>query len=353
MNKLVSTIMVLALCSMVMESYAQDKAKKNEAHIKVVTEHNGKTTKIDTVINLNDLEGNIHEVLERFNLDDELKAATAALKDVNIDINVDGEEIDMSGVEEALKWIGEAMEDMDFNIDFDTDENITITTSTSDKGTKTRTKMMVISDENGYSYETIEGDNTVVDVDLDGGQGRIIIKSKDGSEENTTIFIDEGGTVEVVGVGEGSEDMTVQTRVKMIELDADEHHFITDDDDEVDVTVITDKDGNKEMKVIVKTIEMNRKAADINAPELPTNLDLQVYPNPNHGSFVTTFRNDKKAKTVIRVFDTKGAEVYTNDLGKIKGVYSENLDLDFLKSGNYIMKVEQGKSSTSQQFIIH
>lgn len=345
--------MVLALCSMVMESYAQDKAKKNEAHIKVVTEHNGKTTKIDTIINLNDLEGNIHEVLERFNLDDELKAATDALKDVNIDINVNGEDVDMTGVEDALKWVGEAMEDMDFNIDFDTDENITITTSTSDKGTKTRTKMMVISDENGYSYETIEGDDTVVDVDLDGGQGRIIIKSKDGSEEDTSIFIDEDGTVEVVGDGDDSDDQTVQTRVKVIELDADENHFITDDDDEVDVTVLTDKDGNKEMKVVVKTIEMNRKAADIDAPELPENLNLQVYPNPNHGSFVTTFRNDKKAKTVIRVFDTKGAEVYTNDLGKIKGVCSENLDLDFLKSGNYIMKVEQGKSSTSQQFIIH
>ena len=351
MNKFVSTITVLALCAMVMESYAQD--KKNEAHIKVVTEHNGKTTKIDTIINLNDLEGNIHEVLERFELDDELKAATDALKDVNIDINVNGEDVDMTGVEDALKWVGEAMEEMDFNIDFDTDENITITTSTSDKETKTRTKMMVISDENGYSYETIEGDDTVVDVDLDGGQGRIIIKSKDGSEENTTIFIDENGSVEVVGDGKESEDMTVQTRVKMVEIDADENHFITDDDDEVDVTVITDKDGNKEMKVIVKTIEMNRKAADINAPELPTNLDLQVYPNPNHGSFVTTFRNDKKSKTVIRVFDTKAVEVYTNDLGKVKGVYSENLDLDFLKSGTYIMKIEQGKSSTSQQFIIH
>ena len=352
MNKFVSTIMVLALCAMVMESYAQDKAK-NEAHIKVVTEHNGKTTKIDTIINLNDLEGNIHEVLERFELDDELKAATDALKDVNIDINVNGEEVDLSGVEDALEWVGEALEDMDFNIDFDTDENITITTSTSDKGTKTRTKMMVISDENGYSYETIEGDDTVVDVDLDGGQGRIIIKSKDGSEENMSVFIDEDGTVEVVGDGDDSEDKTVQTRVKVIELDADENHFITDDDDEVDVTVLTDKDGNKEMKVVVKTIEMNRKAADIDAPELPENLDLQVYPNPNHGSFVTTFRNDKKAKTVLRIFDMKGSEVYTNEIGKVKGVYSENLDLDFLKTGNYIMKVEQGKSSSSQQFIIH
>lgn len=345
--------MVLALCAMVMESYAQDKAKKNEAHIKVVTEHNGETTKIDTIINLNDLEGNIHEVLERFNLDDELKAATDALKDVNIDINVDGEEIDMSGVEDALEWVGEALEDMDFDIDFDTDENITITTSTSDKGTKTRTKMMVISDENGYSYETIEGDDTVVDVDFDGGKGHVIIKSKDGSEENMTVFIDEDGTVEVVGDGDDSDDQTVQTRVKVIELDADENHFITDDDDEVDVTVLTDKDGNKEMKVVVKTIEMNRKAADIEAPELPENLDLQVYPNPNHGSFVTTFRNDKKAKTSIRIFDTKGSEVYTNEIGKVKGVYSENLDLDFLKAGNYILKVEQGKSSTSQQFIIH
>jgi hypothetical protein len=342
--------MVLALCSMVAESYAQD--KKNEAHIKVVTEHNGETTKIDTIINLNDLEGNIHEVLERFELDDELKEATDALKNVNIDINVDGEEIDMSGLEDAMKWVGEALEDIDFDIDFDTDENITITTSTSDKGTKTRTKMMVISDENGYSYETLEGDDTIVDVDLDGGEGKIIIKSKDDEAEAMTVFIDENGTVEVVGDGDDEGDKTVQTRVKMIELDADESHVISDENDEVDVQVITDKDGNKEMKVIVKTIEMNRKAADIEAPELPENLNLQVYPNPNHGSFVTTFRNEKKAKTVLRIFDTKGAEVYTNDLGKIKGVYSENLDLDFLRSGNYIMKVEQGKSSTSQQFII-
>ena len=146
MNKLVSTLMVLALCAMVMESYAQSKSDKNEAHIKVVTEHKGRVTKVDTVISLDDLEGNIHEVLDRFNLNDELKGASDALKDVNIDINVDGEDIDMSGMEDALEWLGEALEDMDFNIDFDTDKNITITTSTSDSGTKNQTKVIVITD---------------------------------------------------------------------------------------------------------------------------------------------------------------------------------------------------------------
>ena len=146
MNKLVSTLMVLALCAMVMESYAQSKSDQNEVYIKVVTEHKGRVTKVDTVISLSDLEGNIHEVLERFNLKDELKGASDALKDVNIDINVDGEDIDMSGMEDALEWLGEALEDIDFDIDFDTDKNITITTSTSDSGTKNQTKVIVITD---------------------------------------------------------------------------------------------------------------------------------------------------------------------------------------------------------------
>lgn len=352
MNKLISTVMVLCLCAMVMESYAQDKSKKNEAHIKVVTEHDGKVTKIDTVINLNDLEGNIHEVLERFELDDELERATKALKNVDIDINVDGEEIDMSGVEDAMKWVGEALEDIDFDIDFDTDENITITTSTSDNGTKTKTKMMVIADENGYSYETIEGEDATVEVDLDGGEGQIIVKSNGAEAKAMTVFIDEDGSVQVLNSDYDDSDKTIQTKVKMIELDADDTHIISDEDDEVDVTVLTDKDGNKEMKVIVKTIEMSRKASDIEAPALPEHLDLQVYPNPNSGNFVTTFRNTKKAKTTVRIFDLKGSEVYTNELGKVAGVHQEALDLDFLKSGTYIIKIEQGKSSSSQQFIV-
>lgn len=354
MNKVILTIATIALCAMAAESYAQDKKAKKEAHIKIMTEHDGKKTNIDTVINLNDLEGNIHEVLKNLNLDDELKSVSEALKNVDIDIDVNGEKIEMEGLEDAMIWVGEALEDMDFDINIDEDgDNVWISSEASSGGTKSKTVMKIKTDENGYSYETIEGDEAIVDVDLDGGSGNIFIKSKDGSGENVMVFIDEDGKVEVENFGEGGDDKQIKTKVKMIELGEDgEARIIQDGDDEVDVKVFTDKDGNMETKVIVKTISMKKKAADIDAPALPGGLDLQVYPNPNNGHFVTSFRNSKKSKTTVRVFDTKGNEVYSKDLGKKAGVNSENMDLEHLRPGTYIMKIEQGKNSTSSQFVI-
>lgn len=352
MNKVILTIATIALCAVAAESYAQDKNGKKEAHIRIVTEHDGKKTNIDTVINLNDLEGNIHDVLKNLNLDDELKSVSEALKNVDIDIDVNGEKIELEGLEDAMIWVGEALEDMDFDININEDgENVWISSEASADGTKAKTVMKIKTDENGYSYETIEGDDAIIDVDLDGGSGNIFIKSKDGSGENVVVLIDEDGHVEVENID--GDDKQRKTKVKMIELGEDgEARIIEDGDDEVNVNVFTDKDGNMETKVIVKTISMKKKAADIDAPSLPGGLDLQVYPNPNNGHFVTSFRNAKKAKTTARVFDTKGNEVYSKDLGKQSGVNSENMDLEHLRPGTYIMKIEQGKNSTSSQFVI-
>ena len=352
MNKVILTLATIALCAVAAESYAQDKNGKKEAHIKIITEHDGKKTNIDTVINLDDLEGNIHEVLENLNLDDELKSVSEALKNVEINLDINGEKIEMEGLEDAMIWVGEALEDMDFDINFDEDgENVWIGCDAASAGKKAKTVMKVKTDENGYSYETIEGDDVTVDVDLDGGSGNIFIKSKDGGNENVMVFIDEDGNVEVENMD--GDDKQIKTKVKMIELGDDgEARIIEDGDDEVDVKVFADKDGNMETKVIVKTISMKKKAADIDAPALPGGLDLQVYPNPNNGHFVTSFRNVKKAKTTVRVFDTKGNEVYSKDLGKKSGVNSEYMALEHLRPGTYIMKIEQGKNSTSSQFVI-
>ncbi|MGB0368456.1 MAG: T9SS type A sorting domain-containing protein, partial [Flavobacteriales bacterium] len=77
-----------------------------------------------------------------------------------------------------------------------------------------------------------------------------------------------------------------------------------------------------------------------------------VYPNPNNGQFLLTFRNDKKAKTSAVVYDSKGTEVHRTLVGNVKGLQKQQLDLSHLRSGSYILKLQQGKNTASEQFII-
>ena len=108
------------------------------------------------------------------------------------------------------------------------------------------------------------------------------------------VWIDDDGQVTINGKDAGHR--SVNTRVKVMELEDGNLFFSDSDQDDVDVEVITDKNGNAETKVIMKRITRSGASDFSNAPELPNGLDLQIYPNPNSGKFQLTLRNDKEGQ---------------------------------------------------------
>ena len=176
MKKLLLPIACLGLLTPV--SFAQEKEENREMHVVIKTKEDGKT-KVDTVINLDDLESKI----ESINLDSLIEAVGLALaeswvevsdelKNVNLDIVINGEEVEMDGIEDAAKWVGDLMEDV--TVEFFENENHIFISST-DKGTK---KMRIIVDESSGSGSTVHEEFIDIDLDLDdNGNGSIIVKS--------------------------------------------------------------------------------------------------------------------------------------------------------------------------------
>lgn len=336
-------------------SIAQNKKSDRTIHIVAKTDNNGKVSKIDTVIDLDELEDQLETKLKSMDIDSLIESVGISmaqgweelsedLQNMELDVVINGERTELDDLEDAMKWVGEAMEDVHFEFS-DDEDHIFIT-----NGKKGKQKTRIIVDENSDEGASVQ--NEFIDIDLDDkGKGKVIVRSSGGgSNENVNIWIDDDGQVTVNG--KGKNDASVRTKVKVVELE-DDNIFISDSDqDNVDVKVIKDKNGNTETKVLVKTITRGSDPDFKDAPELPNGLSLQVYPNPNNGSFQLTFRNEKKAKTEIVVYDGKGTEVFRKLIGKVVGESKHVVDLEHLKSGTYILKLNQGKNANSQQFVI-
>ncbi len=350
MKKVIVTI--LALGTIGFQSFAQDKKEeKHEIRVIVKTDDDGTETVVDTVINFSELEARIEAIdidaiVEEMadGLGEGWDEVADKLQDLNLDLKVNGKDYELGELEDVAEWIGEAMEGVSFELG-ENQEHIFISCDGHDKG-----KIHVVLDENSEDGILVEEGNVSVNLDED-GKGNIIVKSigTDGNTEDLTVWIEDDGNV-VVNGGSGSSKATAN--VKVMKLEDGELIFSDEDMDDIDVKVITDKSGNSEATVLVKKIVRSSSASYKDAPELPNGLTLQVYPNPNNGQFQLTFRNDKKLKTSAVIYDSKGTEVYRNLFGKVDGLNKEQLDLTHLRSGSYILKLEQGKSTASEQFVI-
>jgi tellurite resistance protein len=353
MKKLIMAVMVAGICGF--QASAQDKQEKEEQRrmrVVVKTSEDGKETKVDTIINFTELEKKIEDIdfdaiIEEFvdDFEGNWKELSEDLQDMDINIKVAGEKHELEDLEDIAKWVGEAMEGVHFELT-EGEEHVYIHCNDAD----TKSSVRVIVDEDSKDGIFIQEENVVVDIDED-GKGNIIVKSigTNGKSEDVNVWIEDDGNVVVNG---GSGSNSAHAKVKVMKLDNGQLLVSDGEEDDIDVKVITDDAGNSEARVIVKKVVRTETADYKNAPTLPNGLSLQVYPNPNNGQFQLTFRNDKKVKTSAVVYDSKGTEVYRNLIGKVDGLNKKPLDLSHLRSGNYILKLEQGKNTASEQFVI-
>ena len=350
MKRILLAFLAIGVCGFQASAQSKKEEKRKQMRVVVKTEEDGKSAVVDTVIDFSELEAKIDAIdfdaiIEEFaeDLEGNWKELSEDLQEMDIDIKIHGEKHELDDIEDIAKWIGEAMEGVHFDL---SDDQKQVSISCNGVGDKSHVKVIV--DEDSEAGLFVEEENVSINLDED-GKGSIIIKSigENGEEEDINVWIEDDGNV-VVNGGSGSS----KAKVKVMKMDNGNLFFSEDDMDDIDVQVITDDSGNSESTVLIKKIVRAGNASYNNAPELPNGLTLQVYPNPNNGQFQLTFRNEKKAKTSAVVYDSKGTEVHRTLIGNVKGLNKQQLDLSHLRSGSYILKLEQGKNTASEQFII-
>jgi len=86
-------------------------------------------------------------------------------------------------------------------------------------------------------------------------------------------------------------------------------------------------------------------------PELQSSLE--VYPNPNSGTFTLAFELTQNSDVRLSVVDILGQQVYENTLSDFSGFYKENISLERANAGMYIMQIQVGKHVSYKKFLVN
>jgi len=252
-------------------------------------------------------------------------------KRIEIDIDEDGTndfEFEMKDLDQGLGKIHEMLDELDIDID-------------------------------------LSGSNMVIQIG-DETQTIDLSEELDGAEEHIKMLLsDEDGLVDADALLEklmnkvGTWDVQEGSALKFIDEEGNEHTIDTEGDVQHRMMIITDEDNSEdgankfetrvEVIVIARTVELEDDKS------LAKDLDVQnfqVYPNPNDGRFNVSFDLDSKKKTMIQATDVTGREVFTDEVKKFDGHYTNEIDLRDQPAGTYFIKVQQGKKRTTKKVLV-
>ena len=84
-------------------------------------------------------------------------------------------------------------------------------------------------------------------------------------------------------------------------------------------------------------------------------LSVQLYPNPNNGSFVLAgkFNSLNDDQVNVLIYNMLGNIVYHNTLVPVNGSISEAIQMNNLEFGNYILKYNNGSENGSINFVVN
>ncbi|MCF8333277.1 MAG: T9SS type A sorting domain-containing protein [Bacteroidales bacterium] len=87
-------------------------------------------------------------------------------------------------------------------------------------------------------------------------------------------------------------------------------------------------------------------------PEQEGAANVEVYPNPNDGSFNLLMQTDSPQKATIQIVDQNGKQVYNLKEISISGEYKKEMDLNHLADGVYFLKVITNGELFTRKIII-
>lgn len=79
--------------------------------------------------------------------------------------------------------------------------------------------------------------------------------------------------------------------------------------------------------------------------------DFALFPNPNKGSFTVKFLSDTSNKIDINVHDISGRQVYNNSFSN-NGTFNQNIDLNNVQKGIYLVSILDGDKKTVKRIIV-
>jgi subtilisin-like proprotein convertase family protein len=78
--------------------------------------------------------------------------------------------------------------------------------------------------------------------------------------------------------------------------------------------------------------------------------NFSLYPNPNTGDFNVQFNSTSAENINLSVYDIRGRQVYLNTYAN-NGFFNQNIQLNNLQSGIYLVKVKDGKNEITKKFV--
>jgi subtilisin-like proprotein convertase family protein len=79
--------------------------------------------------------------------------------------------------------------------------------------------------------------------------------------------------------------------------------------------------------------------------------DLTVYPNPTNGSFNIKFNSSSNNDIAISVHDMRGRQVFNNSYQN-SGLFDQNIQLDNVQAGVYLVTVQEGDKKVVKKIIV-
>ncbi len=79
---------------------------------------------------------------------------------------------------------------------------------------------------------------------------------------------------------------------------------------------------------------------------------FKLFPNPNKGEFIISFDSINNSAIRVDVYDLKGRSIYKDTFQNNSNKFNENINLNDVHSGIYIIKITQGNSSISRKIVV-
>jgi subtilisin-like proprotein convertase family protein len=97
-------------------------------------------------------------------------------------------------------------------------------------------------------------------------------------------------------------------------------------------------------------VEVCSQEVTMNNPNF-TLQSFEVYPNPNNGSFTVEFDSTLNDAVTINVYDVNGRNVYQKEYNAMSN-FKENLLLDVIQSGVYLVEVSAGNKKDVRKIVV-
>jgi hypothetical protein len=81
--------------------------------------------------------------------------------------------------------------------------------------------------------------------------------------------------------------------------------------------------------------------------------DLLFFPNPNNGKFSLSFSSPMASNTSIKIFDSNGKIVYSEELGQFEGQYDKEINISSVDKGAYFLQITQGEKTCTKKIILY